>query len=83
VGPPGQGAGVVDADRAGAGAHEVRGHRPCLAVRVGQGKSAAGGVQDAQVEVESVLGLDGHDDLQALNLVTIIKYVIWLRSQDG
>jgi len=66
---------VLDADRAGAGAHEVRGHRPCLAAQVGQGDSAAGGVQDAQVEGESVLGLDGHGDLQVLNPVTIIKYV--------
>ena len=73
---------MVDADRAGAGAHEVHGRRPCLAAQVGQGDSAAGGVQDAKVEGESVLGLDGHDDLQALNPVTIIKYVCWLRSQD-
>ena len=66
---------MVDADRAGADAHEVRGRRPCLAAQVGQGDSAVGGVQDASVEGESVLGLDGHDDLQALNPVTIIRYV--------
>jgi hypothetical protein len=54
-----------------------------LAAQVGQGDSAAGGVQDAQVEGESVLGLDGHDHPQVYNPVTIIKYVIWLRSQDG
>ena len=58
-----------------AGAHEVHGHRPCLAARVGQGDSAAGGVQDAQAEGESVLGLGGHAGLQSLNLVTIIRYV--------
>jgi hypothetical protein len=80
---PGHGAGVPDADRAGAGAHEGHGHRPCLAAQVGEGDSAADGVQNAQVEGESVLGLDGHDDLQALNPVTIIRYVNWLRSQDG
>ena len=66
---------MVDADRAGAGAHEVRGHRPCLAAQAGPGDPAAGGVQDASAEGASVLGLDGHDDLQALNPVTIIKYV--------
>jgi hypothetical protein len=66
---------VVDADRAGAGAHEVHGHRPRLAAQVGQGDPAAGGVQDGEIEGESVLGPDGHDDLQMLNLVTIIKYV--------
>ena len=43
--------------------------------RPARGDSAVGGVQDAQVEGESVLGLDGHDDLQALNPVTIIRYV--------
>ena len=67
---------MVDADRASAGAQEVHGHRPCRAAQVGQGDSAAGGVQDAEVEGESVLGLDGHDDLQVLNLVTIIRYVV-------
>jgi hypothetical protein len=74
---------VVDADRAGAGAHEGHGRRQSLAAQAGRGDPAAGGVQDAWVEGESVLGLEGHDDLQVLNLVTIIKYVSWLRSQDG
>ena len=66
---------MVDADRAGAGGRDGRGRRPCLAAQAGQGDPAADGVQDAQVEGESVLGLDGHGDLQVLNPVTIIKYV--------
>jgi hypothetical protein len=44
---PGQGAGVLDAGRAGAGAREAHGHRPRLAAQVGQGDSAAGGAQGA------------------------------------
>jgi DNA-binding MarR family transcriptional regulator len=66
AGPARQRAGVVNTDRAGTGAHEVQGHRSRRAAQVGQGDRAAGSIQEARVGGESVLSLDGHDDLGLL-----------------